>query len=168
MPDDQYPKRDMYEVHGLTRRDPVDIAVACAESPIEAMFIRALLDPPAADAFWYEGDPIIIPTEQGYKWPEREPLPEALFIVALQHRIGAHRVDIACAFTGTGRRLVVECDGHEFHERTPEQADADHARDAVLMAKDWPVVRFTGSKITKDPAQCARRVFHLLNRGWDE
>jgi hypothetical protein len=166
MPDDQYPKRDMYEVHGLTRRDPVDIAVACAESPIEAKMIRALLEPQPAEVFWYEGDPIIVPPETAYKWPEQEPGPESLFIVALQHYIGRARVDIACAFTGTGRRVVVECDGFDFHERTQKQAEDDRARDAALLAKDWPVVRFMGSQINKDATQCAWTVFGFLNRGW--
>ena len=49
--------------------------------------------------------------------------------------------------------IAVECDGHEFHEKTKQQAARDKARD-----RD----RFTGSEIWKDPGACADEVLvHL-------
>lgn len=51
--------------------------------------------------------------------------------------------------------FVVELDGHDFHERTKEQASRDKKRDRDLAAIGLPVIRFTGSDIYKDPVKHA-------------
>ena len=43
--------------------------------------------------------------------------------------------------------LVVEMDGHEFHERTKAQAQRDKERDRNLTRAGYKVMRFTGSEI---------------------
>jgi very-short-patch-repair endonuclease len=55
-------------------------------------------------------------------------------------------------------RIVVEVDGHEWHERTKEQAARDKARDRELQIAGWKVLRFTGSEVWKDPAGCVRQL----------
>jgi len=50
---------------------------------------------------------------------------------------------------------VIECDGHDFHERTKEQAAKDRSRDRELQQRGYRVLRFTGSEIWKDPFGCA-------------
>lgn len=50
--------------------------------------------------------------------------------------------------------LVVECDGHDFHEKTKEQAKRDKSRDRDLQAAGITVLRFTGSEIYNDINQC--------------
>jgi very-short-patch-repair endonuclease len=57
------------------------------------------------------------------------------------------------------RKLVVECDGHEFHERTKEQAAADKSRDRVLVMQGYDVFRFTGSELWNDAWGCANQVY---------
>jgi hypothetical protein len=47
----------------------------------------------------------------------------------------------------TGGRLVIECDGHDFHDRTKQQAAYDRARDRELLAMGILTIRFTGSEI---------------------
>lgn len=59
-------------------------------------------------------------------------------------------------------RICVECDGHDFHERTKEQAARDKSRDRELTMAGWQVLRFTGSEIWKDAATCARQVVDLV------
>lgn len=54
--------------------------------------------------------------------------------------------------------LVVECDGHDFHERTKEQAAKDRRRDRELGLQGYKVFRFTGSEIWRDPIKCATDV----------
>lgn len=44
-------------------------------------------------------------------------------------------------------RIAVECDGHDFHERTKEQAANDRFVDRQLQAAGYHVMRFTGSEI---------------------
>lgn len=43
--------------------------------------------------------------------------------------------------------LVVELDGHDFHERTKEQAQRDKERDRNLTRAGYKVMRFTGSEV---------------------
>jgi hypothetical protein len=57
------------------------------------------------------------------------------------------------------RQLIVECDGHDFHERTKEQAKRDRTRDRQAQEKDLTIYRFTGSEIFNDPWGCAAQVF---------
>jgi very-short-patch-repair endonuclease len=51
--------------------------------------------------------------------------------------------------------LAIECDGHDFHEKTKDQAAKDKARDRFLTGIHIPVMRFTGSEIWKSPQGCA-------------
>lgn len=51
--------------------------------------------------------------------------------------------------------LVVECDGHEFHERTKEQAAKDRSRDRRLQEAGYRIHRYTGSEIYRDAYKCA-------------
>lgn len=52
-------------------------------------------------------------------------------------------------------RIAIECDGHNFHERTKAQARRDRQRDRDLQASGWIVLRFTGQEIYEDAAACA-------------
>lgn len=55
---------------------------------------------------------------------------------------------------------VVECDGHEFHERTKEQAERDRSRDRAVQAMGWRIIRFTGSELYRDaPMLVTREIF---------
>ena len=77
-----------------------------------------------------------------------------------QHKVGPYRVDFLLRVEEGGRTrgLVIECDGHDFHERTKEQAAADRERDRWLQAHEYIVFRFTGSQIWNDPMRCAGEV----------
>jgi REase_MTES_1575 len=68
--------------------------------------------------------------------------------------------------------LAIECDGHQWHERTKQQAAYDRARDRALLRSGFTTVRFTGSEINRDPNQCARELLDTLiavdtNRNWN-
>jgi very-short-patch-repair endonuclease len=54
--------------------------------------------------------------------------------------------------------LIVECDGHDFHERTKDQAAKDRARDREVQLKGYEIFRFTGSEIWRDPLRCAMQI----------
>jgi very-short-patch-repair endonuclease len=55
--------------------------------------------------------------------------------------------------------FVIECDGHEWHERTKQQAAYDRARDRELAILGIPTLRFTGSEIVHSAERCAREIF---------
>ena len=57
--------------------------------------------------------------------------------------------------------VIVECDGHDFHERTKEQAAHDRRRDRYFVELGYKVLRFTGSEIWKDPQGCVDQALHI-------
>lgn len=86
-----------------------------------------------------------------------------------QTRIGRMRVDFvvmaADQVTKPLRSMAaIECDGHEFHERTKEQAARDRRRDRALTAANIPFFRFTGSEIWKDAHACMLEIENFLWR----
>lgn len=103
-------------------------------------------------------------------------------IVESQVQIGDHRVDFvisswtygrvhskgAKAVNGDARwrKLIVECDGHDYHERTKEQAAKDRSRDRELNGAGYDVFRFTGSELWRDPWGCAEQVYTWALRGF--
>lgn len=75
--------------------------------------------------------------------------------------IGPYRVDFM--LTGLEKdQLVVEVDGHEFHEKTKAQAQHDKERDRFLISQGFQVARFTGSEVFADPFQCAQESWLLV------
>lgn len=58
--------------------------------------------------------------------------------------------------------LVIECDGHDFHEKTKEQAARDKVRDRYFASAGYHVLRFTGSEIWRDANACATQIFDAV------
>lgn len=81
-----------------------------------------------------------------------------------QYRWEDYRIDFAFFFEEGGKPIVfVECDGHAFHERTPEQAEHDRSRDRAALEAGIPVLRFTGREIYRDPFACAAQILRFLS-----
>ena len=59
--------------------------------------------------------------------------------------------------------VIVECDGHEFHEKTKEQVERDKKRDRTLLAEGFNVLRFSGREVWRDPFECADEVIRYLD-----
>lgn len=97
------------------------------------------------------------------------------WILVPQCPVGRYRADfvLAVAFippevteAPQARKFwCVECDGHDFHERTKEQAAHDRMRDRWFQAQGFAVLRFTGSEIVREGARCAAEVSAHVN-GW--
>lgn len=88
-----------------------------------------------------------------------EMMPKSAELVP-QYQFEGYRIDFA--LIGNGRRVAIECDGHDFHERTKEQARHDRSRDRRMTAAGWAVCRFTGSEIHKDARRCAMEAIAFL------
>ena len=71
-------------------------------------------------------------------------------------------ISIANYDMGKHFTFVIECDGHEYHEKTKEQAQKDKERDRELLFKKIIPIHFTGSEIVKDPAGCAHKAFGIM------
>lgn len=93
--------------------------------------------------------------------------PSDYVFLAPQVQIGSYRVDF---LLGMGTRpaisecVAVECDGHDFHDRTPEQAARDKSRDRLLNQYVKAVARFTGREIYRDVDACLRDATNILFR----
>ncbi len=59
-------------------------------------------------------------------------------------------------------KLIIECDGHEFHEKTKEQVEHDNLRDYKLRIAGYDVLHFSGSQINKDPLKCAEDIWNYI------
>jgi very-short-patch-repair endonuclease len=84
-------------------------------------------------------------------------------VIVPQHGIGRYRVDFA--IYAREMRLVVEVDGHEWHEKTKEQAARDKRRDRDLQQEGWAVFHFTGSEVWNDPFGCCETINKYIQRG---
>lgn len=73
---------------------------------------------------------------------------EDVFILDQQVNISKYRVDYL--ITGGEKKLIIECDGRDFHHATREQIERDRTRDAELSALGYTVFRFPGTQITSD------------------
>lgn len=120
-----------------------------AESPIESLLASALIFQTFGYGYIYVG----VPDNDFGAW------------VDSQVKVGAvDTVDFAVILRASGRQTVfgIECDGHDFHDRTKEQAQRDRARDRRLAALGVYVLRFTGSEIYQSPWTCAEEISHII------
>jgi len=53
---------------------------------------------------------------------------------------------------------VVECDGHDFHEKTKQQVTKDNRRERELQIAGWHVFRFSGSEIWNHALRCCKDI----------
>lgn len=60
--------------------------------------------------------------------------------------------------------VIVEVDGHNYHERTKEQAERDKKRDRFMTATDAKIFRFTGREIWRNAEACASEVLEYVIR----
>lgn len=98
--------------------------------------------------------------------PEKRSTDKLVFVEP-QRRIGTYRADFVIRRVAGGRAVsdagldgvaIVECDGHDYHERTKAQARHDRKRDRETQATGMLVLRYTGAEIWGDPIGCARDV----------
>lgn len=129
------------------------------ESPIEEMMIGPLLWIPCEWAGFPGCEWIGGPDKHLESYgPGSEK--EVLAFLSPQAEMAGYRVDFLLWFL-CGRHtagVVIECDGHNYHDKTKEQAARDKARDRALLTAGYPVMRFTGSEIFADPIKCAEQV----------
>lgn len=131
-------------------------------SPIETMLLAAICA--AAERHRFH---LTVEGEDGHHGVSAEPDPasplEHFAYVECEAVRGSYRIDILIS---DAVLLAIECDGHDFHDRTKQQAAYDRARDRELLLDDVVTIRFTGSEIVHSPERCADealRVFALLN-----
>jgi len=61
-------------------------------------------------------------------------------------------------------KVVVECDGSEFHSTSDAHVRRDNERDSFFQSKGWKVRRFTGSQINGSVSSCTNEVSAMIER----
>lgn len=133
------------------------LAYKVCESPIESRMFLALMDIP------YFGETTPFETWEEYKVAISSGDRMTAAVIP-QVPVGKYRADIllACASATGDARVVVECDGFDFHAATDEQATADKIRDRAMVDMGFFVCRFTGSQILRHARDCALQVADKL------
>jgi very-short-patch-repair endonuclease len=154
---------DLIESHmidmGRLYRIQIEHFTKVCESPIEKLFAASVvLQFHAASLFDVR---LIFGSDFN---GERGAAPIDCTFVYPQAQIGAYRVDFLFDdFHENKRRLIiVELDGHDWHERTKAQATRDKKRDRALVTAGYRVLRFTGSEIYASPGECLQEVIEAI------
>lgn len=130
------------------------------ESPIEELFAAAsLLHREGARHLgveMYHYGSAFDREERASKWDSTD--------VYLQAQVGIYRADFLFDDLHEGKRrlLIVELDGHDWHERTKHQAARDKKRDGALVSAGYRIMRFTGSEVWGDPGECVQEVIDAI------
>ena len=136
-------------------------------SPIELLMARALA---ARSMDRYRGLRFI--EEFGVEYEDCHTVAKRMLVekssgaIVYPHvKIGPYELDFLFLFknrSGAVQAVAVECDGHEFHEKTPKQAAHDRKRDRYIALHSIPVLRFTGSEISRDAYACAEEAHRAI------
>lgn len=137
-------------VDALVERAIVGSKARC-ESPIERMLLEGLI---MGHIYGGRG----VPPIDGMDGSTLDPL----FGIATQYKVGNYRADML-VINWDGRVALIECDGHDFHERTKEQAAKDRKKDRELQASGYVILRYTGSEIFSDPFYCAADIMNKVS-----
>ena len=119
----------LYYVHKFTREmytQRVNSKINLCESHIEKVFLLAI------EAFLICFDSIEV-------YP--------------QYKIGKYRVDFFICYNkgDIEKYLIVELDGHQFHETNEQQRRYEKNRDRYFQTQGFPVFHYTGSQVIGNP-----------------
>lgn len=79
-----------------------------------------------------------------------------------QCKLGPYTVDFLVKYDRCDLHIIVECDGHEFHEKTKKQAAHDKKRDRYFTKQGYYVLRYTGSQICDNPDEMIRDIEEIV------
>jgi very-short-patch-repair endonuclease len=92
--------------------------------------------------------------------------PDGIFIFT-QTQVRQYRVDFSIGSKGFGPAdvytdVIVELDGHDFHDKDKRQRSYEKRRDRDLLREGYRVIHFTGSDVVKDPFACAWEALQMV------
>lgn len=147
---------------GMTRYDVTILSKIC-ESPIEVALGATILMKDRIDPYM-RGNGINVASSK-----EIDDYGPKKWLLVPQYEWHEFRIDLALRVPRYRFEWIfIECDGHEFHERTKEQAARDRQRDREIQSAGIPVLRFTGSEIHRDLSGCGEQVFQFIEDRIDD
>jgi len=133
------------------------LAVGRGDSPIEIAMFAALYVEATSGELAFD---IVETPARGVRF-DWAAAPAGLSILAIESQIELTGMRPDFIVSTRGRRekfMIVECDGHEFHEKKKEQSTRDKARARGFQAEGYSFYPFTGSEIWRDPCACADEI----------
>lgn len=125
------------------------------ESPIEKILFIELDKQLRKNAFYYNLDIVGIIPQANLKISDKKKYRVDFLVEIKDFRLG---IDLDVA---------IECDGHEFHQKTKEQAESDRKRERDILESGRIVIRFTGSEIFNESPRCARQLIRIIRKHID-
>lgn len=146
--------REVYDTLVSKYRYSLLIPLNFCDSPIERMLLLCLLEGQPRFSAYIGGNLKILPqmtvTLEGHTFR-----PDFMLILE------SHKKD--CKL-----KAVIECDGHDFHEKTKEQAQYDRWRERLFVRYGYTVLRYTGREVYEDAFGCAEEIFNTLKKLFKE
>lgn len=132
-------------------------------SPIELMMLHGIMQmaPSYGDFF----DFVRVPDCGSHAWSDAVGFSDedgVPLLVLPQAEIEPYVVDFCLLFKPSPKRvagIVVECDGHEYHNDSKKQVSHDRKKDRHLQQAGYTVLRFTGSDIHGRLLECVKEVY---------
>jgi very-short-patch-repair endonuclease len=134
-------------------------------SPTESILTLALF---TKLSHFYEGWVCRVHSEHEYRQAlAEEKIEGGTFVLVPQWSVNQFGlVDLAIFIPGLAPWrpiIVVECDGHQFHERTPEQASKDRRRLRNLQRLGISVYPFTGTDVVRSSEESAQEIVEFIH-----
>ena len=90
------------------------------------------------------------------------------FLNSIEHqkKIGPYYADF---YVERGdRKVVIELDGHAFHDKDEKQRQYEKKRDRYMQKEGYNIFHYTGSEINSDPTGIVSEVFKFIKEGFVE
>ncbi len=170
---DEYVKDYFDERVGLLRKeaDRLRGILTSCESPLEQQFLIWL-------SKWFNAKPNLWSKELYLQGSVVDLFPQSFPVAIRQQRtisLSERRYRADFMITGYKEnyddpswqiqplvKCIAEVDGHDFHERTKEQAQRDKRRDRHFQANGFQVFRFTGSEIFRAAEEATREIHEFF------
>jgi len=152
---EQFPKEIKKEIDYVIelRKSLISRFVSRCESPIEQLLAVRLIE---AEEHLYRELSVLCEFKSLHIYAQKE-------VIANGRK---YRLDflIECVMDSKTYKFAIEADGHEFHEKTKEQAARDKARERNLMKDGHLIIRFTGSEIWRDVSKCVGEIIEIVQK----
>lgn len=86
--------------------------------------------------------------------------------VQMEFEFKNYKADIILFYKPTELKVVIECDGHDFHEKTKQQVIKDKRRDREFQTAGFKVFRYSGSELVNTPFQIRYDLLDLILPKW--